>query len=150
MMITVRTIKGFEDYAVSRCGRVYSWKSKKWLKQSTQSKGYKQVCLSVDNKQYMKLTHRLVAEAYIPNPLGLPEINHKDEIKSNNDEGNLEWCDRLSNANHSIAKVYKLQSPSGEIVEIRNLSRFTSQNNLNKSYLYRGKVSKGWKLIVDK
>ncbi|CAM0027703.1 HNH endonuclease [Vibrio phage D529] len=150
MAIAVKRIKGFEDYAVSRCGRIYSWKSKRWLKQSTQSKGYNQVCLSVNNKQSMKLVHRLVAEAFIPNPLGLKEINHLDENKSNNNLDNLEWCDRLTNANYSVAKHYKLITPTGELIEIKNLSRFTKEHSLNRYTLYQGRKSKGWKLVLDR
>ena len=44
--------------------------------------------------------HRLIAEAYIPNPSGLPEVNHRDEIKSHNHINNLEWCDRSYNVNY--------------------------------------------------
>ena len=43
--------------------------------------------------------HRLVSTAFIPNPLGLPEVNHKDENPSNNVVGNIEWCNRLYNNN---------------------------------------------------
>jgi hypothetical protein len=45
--------------------------------------------------------HRLVALAWIPNPHGLPEINHLDGVKANNDASNLEWCTTLENLQHA-------------------------------------------------
>lgn len=48
--------------------------------------------------------HRLVAEAFIPNPSGLPEVNHIDEDKTNNVAMNLEWISRKGNVNHGTSK----------------------------------------------
>ena len=56
--------------------------------------------LSKDGIQKRFYIHRLVAEAYIPNPDNLPEVNHKDEIRSHNWINNLEWCDRGHNCNY--------------------------------------------------
>lgn len=51
-----------------------------------------------------KAVHRLVAEAFIPNPNGLPEVNHKDQNTMNNSVENLEWCTRQYNTEYSKAK----------------------------------------------
>lgn len=64
------------------------------------SDGYRQVFLSRNDKAKSFKVHRLVAEAFIPNPLRLPEINHIDEVKTNNCVENLEWCDHLYNSRH--------------------------------------------------
>ena len=48
----------------------------------------------------MFLIHRLVAQTFLPNPLNLPQLNHKDECKSNNIVSNLEWCDAKYNNNY--------------------------------------------------
>lgn len=55
-------------------------------------KGYPVVNIQRQGKKTKAFVHRLVAEAFIPNPDGLPCINHKDENKANNNVGNLEWC----------------------------------------------------------
>lgn len=60
------------------------------------SNGYLNVML--DGKTY--LVHRLVAEAFIPNPENLPQVNHKDENKENNRDINLEWCTASYNSNY--------------------------------------------------
>lgn len=73
------------------------------LKPQTSS-SYAQVYLTVDGKQKWFKVHRLVAEAFIPNPDNLPCINHKDENKLNNSVDNLEWCDYEYNSNYGTAK----------------------------------------------
>ena len=70
------------------------------LKQCNSVRGYKQITLSKDNKRSTKKVHRLVAEAFIPNPLKLPEVNHLDENKHNNSVDNLEWCTTRHNVNY--------------------------------------------------
>ena len=53
---------------------------------------YAQISLNKDGKKNYTVVHRLVAKTFLPNPLGLQEINHKDENKKNNALSNLEWC----------------------------------------------------------
>lgn len=64
---------------------------------------YLLVGLRKDGVQKTHLVHRLVAEAFIPNPLGLPEVNHRDENPQNNISDNLEWCDRFYNNHYGSA-----------------------------------------------
>lgn len=95
----IRPVKGFEDkYQVSDDGKVYRIDGME-LHQYYVSRGYKIVILYKDKKQKTKLVHRLVAEAFIPNPDNLPQVNHKDEDKENNTVSNLEWCNNDYN-NH--------------------------------------------------
>ena len=92
-------IPGFEGkYSVDENGNVYSSKSKKFLKPKI-TKGYAQVALYGDKKVYIGV-HKLVAMTFIPNPDNLPQVNHKDENKLNNNINNLEWCDANYNINY--------------------------------------------------
>lgn len=84
--------------------------------------GYKTVYLQIDcNKRVAKKVHRLVAEAFIPNPNNLPQVNHIDENRLNNSIQNLEWCNAKYNANHGTRKD-KLRKTSGIRVAQYDLS----------------------------
>lgn len=96
-----KPIEGFEDlYAVSSLGRVKNLVREKFLKSANDKDGYLRVCLCRDGKRKMFLVHRLVSIAFLPNPEGLPEVNHKDEDKTNNCVNNLEWASRWYNMNY--------------------------------------------------
>ena len=97
----MKDIQNYEGlYAVTSCGKVYSYKRKKFLKPFKRKGGYLAVGLYKNGKTNYYLVHRLVAMAYIPNPDNLPQINHKDENKENNALQNLEWCDQSYNINY--------------------------------------------------
>ena len=64
---------------------------------------YRKVNLWKNNMGENKLVHRLVAEAFVPNPNNLPEVNHKDENPENNCADNLEWCEHVYNMNYGTA-----------------------------------------------
>jgi len=67
------------------------------LKQFVHNTGYMQVGIPIDGKSATKRVHRLVAQTFIKNPNDLPEINHKDSDRANNNASNLEWCSRSYN-----------------------------------------------------
>ena len=132
-----KDIKGFEGlYQVSNFGRVKSLdkivngrnnkpviKKGKILKQVDLGQGYVVVCLRKELKNNQKFVHRLVAEAFIPNPNNLPQVNHKDENKKNNCVDNLEWCTAKYNANYGTR--------TNRIFQNRVLPDFTLSNNPN-------------------
>lgn len=106
-----KDVCGYEGlYQVSSTGKVRSLArhttSGIEMKQQTDKDGYKRVCLCKENRKKLCSVHRLVADAFVPNELGLPVVNHKDEIKSNNVADNLEWCTVKANTNygHGIEK----------------------------------------------
>ena len=118
---TWRPVKGFEGlYEVSDLARVRvldRWQTipKSGLlrlhqghiiNQHPSRKGYLMVSINpLEGKRRYRSVHRLVAEAFVPNPDNLPEVNHKDECKTNNLPENLEWCDSKYNTNYGTAII---------------------------------------------
>jgi hypothetical protein len=89
-----RDIKGYEGlYEVSNFGRVYGIKSGKIVKPYLNNRGYLKVDLYKGGKYKKVFVHRIVAETFLPNPNHYPQVNHKDEDKTNNFIYNLEFCD---------------------------------------------------------
>lgn len=98
-----KDIKGYEGlYQVSNLGRVKNLKTNYLLKENTSFGLYKMVALCVRYKKRLFSIHRLVAQAFIPNPLNKKEVNHLDGNKYNNNVSNLEWATRKENAQHAI------------------------------------------------
>lgn len=121
------------------------------LKQGVNKKGYAVVWPSFNGRKKSLVVHRLVAKACVPNPLNLPEVNHIDEVKTNNYWHNLEWCDTQYNVDYSQSGEATFLSPADEIVYVRNLSKFSRDNGLSNgklSCLIKGtrKSHKGWRL----
>ena len=102
-----KDIKDYPNYQVSNLGNVKSLNynhtgKEKLLKKCSLNKEKKYLVVTLyngDRKRNHKI-HRLVANAFIPNPEGLPHINHKDENPENNVWTNLEWCDQKYNNNY--------------------------------------------------
>lgn len=92
-----KPINGYEDYEVSTWGRVFSKKKGVFLIPEVHDKGYLIVDLYKENERKHCKIHRLVAEAFIPNPDGKPHINHIDGNNQNNSITNLEWVTDAEN-----------------------------------------------------
>ena len=100
---------GYPDYSVDTEGNIWSigynnTKEIKKMKPAKTKGGYLRLPLTINNKAKSYLVHRLVALAFIPNPNNYPEVNHKNEDKTDNRVENLEWCDRSYNINYSYQK----------------------------------------------
>ena len=90
---------GNTGYYATEDGNIINGKNGRVLKPySDCSKGY--VCVDIKGKKYK--VHRLIAEAFLPNPEHKPQINHIDGDKTNNKISNLEWCTNSENAIHAI------------------------------------------------
>ena len=105
-----KDIKGYEGYQVSNFGNVRSLnynktKKIKILIPSLDNYGYNYLLLYKNSKRKHFTVHRLVAQAFIPNPNNLPQVNHKDEDKTNNCVENLEWCTNKYNCNYGTRNV---------------------------------------------
>lgn len=102
-----KDIPGYDGkYQVSDLGNVRSlqYKEPRILQPINRDKyGHKNVELCKDGVRKKFLVHRLVAEAFIPNPDNLPCVNHKDENPANNEVSNLEWCTAKYNVQYSLA-----------------------------------------------
>lgn len=150
---TWRPVVGWEDlYEISDHGQVRSvecdtirykkgkpttyHKRQQLRKQKRAANGYMLVCLHRDSTEKTCLVHRLVAEAFIPNPDNLPEVNHKDTCKSNNNIENLEWCDRLYNVNYADAREKHTQAVSHPIEQLtlqgEHIAYFSSTKALHR------------------
>lgn len=108
-------IENYENYEVRPNGEVINTKTGRVLKGQKNSSGYMQVCLCKNGKQKTFKVHRLVAEAFIPNPDNLLEINHRDEDKTNNTVENLEWCTRKYNNNYGT----RIKRVSKQVLQLR-------------------------------
>lgn len=94
----MKDIPGYEGlYAVTSCGRVWSYKSKRFLNPIVNNNNYLVVTLHKDGERKIFLIHRLVAEAYIPNPNSLDTVDHIDNNKMHNYVNNLQWLTRAEN-----------------------------------------------------
>lgn len=119
----------YKNYIITKQGSIISKYTGEQLYVHVNKKGYHFVRLYVDGKSKTYLVHRLIAKMYISNPNGLPEVNHKDGNKSNNNDWNLEWVTGQQNVDHAMLNGLiplgderpNAKFNRAEVVEIRNL-----------------------------
>lgn len=129
----LRSTYFLDAYGVKRY-RIY------YIKWSEITKGYLGTRLCLNGKMIDSVkAHRLVAEAFIPNPEGLPQVNHIDGNKKNNRVDNLEWCDNQHNAMH--AKVNKL-NPSLQCLSDNCNARAVDKYSLDGKFIETFKCTK--------
>ena len=145
-----KDIKGYEGkYQVSNYGIVKSLNYRRTgkeqlLKPALQTTGYFSVMLCKPLKRFQ--IHRLVAEAFIPNPDNLPQVNHKDEDKTNNHADNLEWCTNKYNSNYgtrvkriceSLSKKVYQYTLDGELVKEWKSTKECGRNGFNQQSIVK-------------
>ena len=97
-------VRSLDRYVKYSNGRIHLYKGKV-LSPIKDTDGYLKVNLYCNGKNKKCLVHRLISQAFIPNPLGLPQVNHRDEDKSNNSIDNPEWCTAKYNINYGTARI---------------------------------------------
>lgn len=126
-------------YEVADDGRIFSNVGKrKEMKGKITECGYRMIVLNVNGKKLYPLLHRLVAEAFIPNSNNLPEVNHKDGNKLNNNVDNLEWVTTKQNLIHArdngMLTTTKINmDTANEIRELYKTKKY-SQRELGKLF----------------
>jgi hypothetical protein len=142
----MKELKDFPGYFITEDGRVYSNISNKLklMKPQKTYRGYYYIDLRIEKNKLRRYIHRLVAETYIDNPNNLPQVNHIDENKTNNNLDNLEWCSNHHNAIHSHCRwKWKIKNIiTGELYETINISEFCRCYELDQSGLYKTFIGK--------
>lgn len=130
-------------YQVSNLGRVRNCDGLV-MSQKPSKDGYVRILLYKDGKYKAEYAHKLVANAFIPNPDNKPEINHIDANKSNNYVDNLEWVTRSENHHHAVAKGLKPICPT--------FKKYGADNPCSKpvlQYDMNGNLIREWKSRID-
>lgn len=109
-------IKGFENYQITDDGRVWSKRSKKWLKPTKDGGGYYFINLCKNGVVYNKHIHRLVAETFIQNDENKPCIDHINTIKTDNRVENLRWVTQKENLNNPITLTNFSKAQKGKTI----------------------------------
>ena len=135
-----KEIDNYPNYVVYDNGRVQNIKTGRFLHPQFFGNGYLRVGLSKDGKPKQFLVHRLVAEAFLPNPDNLPVVNHKDGNPSNNNVSNLEWCTQEYNTNYNSPTTVRGPKPykPNKVIPPRSskkrLGQYDTNGNLITTY----------------
>ena len=166
-----KDVTGYEGlYKVSDKGNVFSVERRdsRGVKRGgitlnpRHTRGYLQVALFKNGERKNKYIHRLVTEAFIPNPENHPDVNHLDEIKSNNELSNLEWCTREYNNNYGTRierlskKVRAVNVKTGDVLTF-NSTREAERKGFNSGGVsqaclgtyYGGRTYKGYRWYYE-
>jgi len=111
-------IKKYPLYEVSSYGRIRRRKTGRIRRPVKIKNGYMTVMFVKDKRYCLEYIHRLVAEAFIPNPEELFYVNHKDRVKSNNNAENLEWCSAKYNVQYSLPREVCQYSLDGKLINV--------------------------------
>ena len=136
------TIKGYEDYEITKSGRIRKKHHQKEFTFTPDKDGYSKTALRKDGKRHYLRAHRLVADTFIPNPNNLPLVNHKNGKKDDNSVDNLEWVTYQQNVLHGFEvlgrkghnggtnkRVAKVDPITGEVI-----SNYNSIAEANKAH----------------
>lgn len=156
-------------YVITRDGRVFTfWKNhKKWKEQAKRKHTNGYLRATINGKDFY--IHRLVAEAFLENPNGYKEVNHKDGDKTNNNVENLEWCTRSQNNRHAfetglrdyeelkrMAKMPKLKRrrfSTEDILRIRSSTesdtKLAAEYKVTRGVIYQIRTRRTYKEVTE-
>lgn len=153
-----KDVVGYEGrYKVSNKGDVFSVERKdsrgikcggRTLRPVCDSYGYHCLNLSKNGVTKQKRVHRIVLEAFVPNPNNYPEVNHRDEDKTNNNVENLEWCTSKHNNNHGtrIERIAQAQSKKVKAINIKTgevLAFNSAKEAISEGYFDASRACRG-------
>lgn len=158
-----KDIRDYEGlYQISNNGNVkslgrwvnYKNKGKKWqegkiLKPLVKKGGYLHVGLWKNGKVKFFIVHRLVAQAFIPNPNNLPQVNHKDENKENNVVKNLEYCDAKYNSNYGTRNKRVAEKMKGKKLSDETRKKISETKRGKKNHMYGKHLSEEHKKKIS-
>lgn len=135
-----KDIEEFPNYQVSNMGRVKSFnRNDELIKQQSLNHGYLRVGLWKNGKRANPIVHRLVAQTFIPNPENKPQVNHKNEIKTDNRVENLEWmtCAENNSYGTKIERSIETKRKMGILKQCADtMSEYNKQIKSKKVYLF--------------
>lgn len=157
-------IEGFPGYIISDYGRVWSTKTQRFIKPKHANRyGHLMVSLCIDGDVHYRLIHRLVAEAFLPNPYKYPIVRHLDDDPTNNCAYNLAWGTQKDNVNDCIASgnanCLRLETPviainirSGEELYFRSQSEAGRKLGVHSANIFKVLTgerthTQGWKFV---
>ena len=140
----LKKIVGYERYYVNEIGEVFSVKKNSTIKicQWLSTTGYYKVCLHKNNTKHEHYVHRLVAQAFVPNPNNLPQVMHKNDIKTDCRAENLAWgtnqqntadgykhgCYKFKERCHKVQAVHKTTGETLVFNSIRQCAEYLGYN----------------------
>lgn len=139
-----KVVEECPSYLISNMGNVKNIKELKTLK-AYDREGYTRIDLYDRRikKSLKRSVHRLVAEAFIPNPLNKPQVNHIDGDKKNNRVENLEWCTQSENMKHAFKTGLYVPNP------LKGEDRYNSKMTYEKVILLREMYDSGEFLLKE-